>query len=150
MPSPAAGATWGPEGRPAAAAAALAPPPAEGFSVLNEMSEAINGRGAMLGVLFAIGAELATGQSVWSQLFGVLVDDEYVEKGHALSDIGFFAVVVITTMASLYPRLLAEEKPDARSFGPFTPAAEALNGRAAMLGFLALLVVEGKMGHALF
>ena len=33
---------------------------------------------------------------------------------------------------------------------PFTPAAEALNGRASMIGFLALLVVEGKMGHALF
>ena len=36
------------------------------------------------------------------------------------------------------------------AFGPFTPAAELLNGRAAMLGFGALLAVEADKGSALF
>ena len=43
------------------------------------------------------------------------------------------------------------EGPTARSFGPFKPSAEMLNGRAAMLGFLALLAVEFARGNvALF
>lgn len=35
-------------------------------------------------------------------------------------------------------------------FGPFTPQAEMINGRAAMIGFAALLVIEAVRGSALF
>jgi len=40
--------------------------------------------------------------------------------------------------------------PAAKSNGPFTPTAEMLNGRAAMLGFLALLCTEWAKGAAVF
>ena len=51
------------------------------------------------------------------------------------------------TAASLIP-LMASSKREA--FGPFTPSAEMLNGRAAMIGFASLLVVEAVRGAALF
>jgi hypothetical protein len=50
--------------------------------------------------------------------------------------------------ASLIP-LLSSTKREA--FGFFTPSAEMLNGRAAMIGFAALLAVEAvRGGSALF
>ena len=43
--------------------------------------------------------------------------------------------------------LHAGEKPDARSFGPFTPPLERRIGRTAQLGFAGLLVVELLKGN---
>ena len=50
-------------------------------------------------------------------------------------------------MASLAPKLMVEDdaktlQPSDKEFGPFKAGAELLNGRAAMLGFAALLAVE--------
>lgn len=36
------------------------------------------------------------------------------------------------------------------AFGPFTPFAETVNGRAAMVGIIALIAVEAAKGSALF
>jgi hypothetical protein len=49
--------------------------------------------------------------------------------------------------ASLIPLLSNTER---KPFAIFPPAAEMLNGRAAMIGFASLLVVEGIRGSALF
>ena len=46
------------------------------------------------------------------------------------------------TFATFAPKVLANQGPADRSFGPFTPAAELTNGRVAQIGFAALLVVE--------
>jgi hypothetical protein len=35
-------------------------------------------------------------------------------------------------------------------FGPFTPTAELINGRAAMLGLAAMLFLEGASSNAFF
>jgi hypothetical protein len=56
--------------KPMQAAAPAAAVAAEPFSLLNPQQEAINGRAAMLGFVIAIGTELASGQSVWSQIAG--------------------------------------------------------------------------------
>lgn len=95
--------------------------------------EAINGRLAQLGFVAALGAELATGNTVTEQLAqdGALV----------------FCTVVAISCASLIPLLLGKE---IKGWGPFTPAAEMLNGRAAMIGLAALLVIEAVRGQALF
>lgn len=37
-----------------------------------------------------------------------------------------------------------------QAFGPFTPDREMFNGRAAMVGLMALLAVEALKGSALF
>lgn len=59
-------------------------------------------------------------------------------------------VALTFTAASLVPLFSAPKDTPAPSFGPFTPAAEMLNSRAAMIGFASLLVVEGIRGAALF
>ena len=43
--------------------------------------------------------------------------------------------------------LAAGEKPDARTFGPFTPFRERWVGRVAQLGFAGLLLVELLKGN---
>ena len=109
----------------------------------------------MLGFLIAVGVELSTGKGVTCQLFDDVVVKTTLVHTHgldAVSCMSFAAVVLMTTMASLAPVMLgsggAEDK--ARSVGPFTPAAELQNARAAMMGFVALLAVEGVKGSALF
>eukprot|EP00882_Tetradesmus_deserticola_P008018 GHRQ01008446.1.p2 GENE.GHRQ01008446.1~~GHRQ01008446.1.p2 ORF type:complete len:106 (+),score=39.03 GHRQ01008446.1:453-770(+) len=96
--------------------------------------ETINGRLAMLGVFAAIGAELATGQDFITQFQGA-------------------APVVLTTWAviaaaSLVPVLKGADPTTA--FGPLTHTAEMANGRAAMLGLAALIIIELTKGSALF
>ncbi|PSC70183.1 Carotene biosynthesis-related CBR [Micractinium conductrix] len=94
--------------------------------------ELINGRLAMVAFVAALGAELSSGQSVVSQ------------ASAEPAAIALAGLVFVT--ASLIPLATSAK----RTFGPFTPAAEMLNGRAAMLGFAALLVAEAVRGSALF
>mmetsp|Transcript_32777 Transcript_32777/g.92995 ORF Transcript_32777/g.92995 Transcript_32777/m.92995 type:complete len:212 (-) Transcript_32777:152-787(-) len=106
----------------------------EAMAFTGPAPELINGRLAMIGVVSAIGAELASGQSVVSQF------------DQATGPI-LFAFMAITA-ASLAPlRSIGKKR---RGFGPFTPAAEMINGRAAMLGFAALIGTELATHHALF
>lgn len=95
--------------------------------------ETINGRLAMLGFVAAVGAELASGKGVLSQ----------IGQEPTLITLTF----VLFAAASLVP-LLKNDKEE--RFGIFTPKAELINGRAAMLGFASLLVVEAVKGSALF
>jgi hypothetical protein len=58
-----------------------------------------------------------------------------------------------TSSYLLHPRFMlycAQGVKNDESFGPLTPKAELTNGRFAMLGFAALLIVEGIKGSALF
>lgn len=93
--------------------------------------ETINGRLAMLGMVWAFWAEKATGLTVVQQLFSP-----------STSGLVFFVgAVQLFTYASLVP-IVNGESTDARSFGPFTAQAERWNGRLAMLGFLSLVLTE--------
>ncbi len=116
----------------------------------------------MLGFVIAVGVELSTGKGVTCQLFDCVVRAATLEETHsldALSVMAYAFVVLMVTMSTLAPMLLAKEGAAVEaekkaavglSFGPFTPAAEMQNARAAMLGFVALLAVEGVKGSALF
>merc|ERR1719321_2073066 len=106
--------------------------------------EVINGRAAMVAFLAAAGAELATHDSVFKQLG---------EGGLG----GMFVVFAAVTAASFAPlargksvqeTFLKNGKPE--EFGPFNADAEMLNGRAAMMGFLTLLILEGLSGQSFF
>merc|ERR1719271_822684 len=91
--------------------------------------EIINGRLAMLGFV----AELASGKSVVAQMA--------MGQPQILFHFALFAA------ASLIPIMKGAKEEE---FGPFSPKAELLNGRAAMIGFALLLVLEGTSGSALF
>ncbi|PSC70712.1 Carotene biosynthesis-related CBR [Micractinium conductrix] len=96
--------------------------------------ELINGRLAMLGFTAALGAELASGRDVFQQLSGGM-------------PILVIWAAMIFTGASLTPILKNAKR---ESFLFFTPEREMFNGRAAMIGFAALLIVEAVKGSALF
>ena len=48
-----------------------------------------------------------------------------------------------------FDKVFGKDKAPA-SFGPFTQAAELINGRAAMLGLAALFFIEGTGGQPFF
>eukprot|EP00887_Chlorella_sp_A99_P003027 scaffold9.g3027.t1 len=101
----------------------------------NGAPELINGRLAMLGFLVALGAELSSGEGVAQQL----------GAGGAAIPLAF-AVFVAASLVPVFKGAVNDE-----AFGPFTPMAEQLNGRAAMLGFAGLLIMEAlNNGAALF
>eukprot|EP00199_Chlamydomonas_sp_CCMP681_P006250 CAMPEP_0119101254 /NCGR_PEP_ID=MMETSP1180-20130426/350_1 /TAXON_ID=3052 ORGANISM="Chlamydomonas cf sp, Strain CCMP681" /NCGR_SAMPLE_ID=MMETSP1180 /ASSEMBLY_ACC=CAM_ASM_000741 /LENGTH=190 /DNA_ID=CAMNT_0007085349 /DNA_START=49 /DNA_END=621 /DNA_ORIENTATION=+ len=112
---------------PAAAAVAVQPTFNEvmGFSGSPEI---INGRLAMLGFVAAIGAELSSGESVLRQI--------------SVEPTGIALVFVLFIAASLVPAFQRSKA----SLGPFTPGAELTNGRAAMIGFAAMLIIEAVRG----
>ena len=123
-----------------AAAPPPPPPPAKkdiGFSEAMAFSgpapETINGRLAMLGFIAALGAEAASGETIYQQI--------------ADAEPSIFFAFIMFAAASLIPTLKGVKK---EKFAFFSPEAEMLNGRAAMIGFALLLAIEAKSGAAFF
>ena len=95
--------------------------------------ELINARCSMVAFVAAAAAEASSDKSVLTQLS--------CEPGPII------AFVVLMAVATFIPMM---KNAGEKSNGPFTPSAEILNGRAAMIGFVALLVTEGISGQAFF
>lgn len=102
------------------------------FAFDGAVPETVNGRLAMVGLVWALFAEKASGLTVFEQLYSPA-------GGFGL--VFYVAVVQLITFASVIP-FLNGESTDARSFGPFRAQAERWNGRLAMLGFLSLVLTE--------
>jgi len=100
---------------------------AETMSFAGLAPEIINGRGAMIGMLAAFGAELRTHTAVLQQIATspVLVA-------------GAFATVIL---ASVIP-IIRKADLNISGWGPFTQRAEVWNGRLAMVAFASLIAVE--------
>jgi len=111
-----------------------APSIGEAMAFSGSAPEIINGRLAMLGFLAAMGAEFASQETVAQQVS---------EGPKAL----IFGTFLLFTIASLVPILKGTKK---EAFGPFTPAAEMTNGRAAMLGIAFMLVAEASRHAPVF
>lgn len=105
----------------------------EAMSFSGPAPELINGRLAMIGFISALGAELGSGESVLRQL-----SDEPT---------GIILTFILFSAASLIPLLNSTKR---EAFGPFTPEAETLNSRAAMIGFAIVLASELLTGKAFF
>ncbi|GJN10105.1 hypothetical protein PR202_ga28169 [Eleusine coracana subsp. coracana] len=98
--------------------------------------ERINGRLAMVGFVSALAVEASRGVGLLSQ----------AGNGAGLTWFAFTAVVL--SAASLAP-LLQGESAEGRSGGLWTADAELWNGRAAMLGLVALAATEYLTGSPL-
>jgi hypothetical protein len=107
--------------------------------------ETLNGRAAMVGFTSAVVVELITGRSVWGQLIG---------RDGPPSVLLLGLTIVTVFVSSFAPRV--RDMPDngldrpARAVGPFTQYAERVNGRAAMIGIIVLLAVEGLTKGPIF
>ena len=124
-----------PVAQPSVTAAMTATPTlGEAMAFSGAIPEVVNGRLAMVAIVAALAAEFSSEESVVRQF--------------ADAPAPILALVALTTVASFFPVLKGAAKD--KSFGMFTPAVEMANGRAAMLGLAALLVIEGGLHHALF
>jgi hypothetical protein len=107
--------------------------------------EVLNSRTAMLGFVAAIVAELATHESVLQQI---------TTRGSSFNVLALGLTVATVFISSFAPRvnglkengLDVEAKP---SWGVFTQGAELINGRWAMIGFIALVITEQLKGSSL-
>ncbi|KAI7742997.1 hypothetical protein M8C21_032662 [Ambrosia artemisiifolia] len=97
--------------------------------------ERINGRLAMIGFVSALAVELSSGQDVFAQ----------ISHGGVPA---FVATSVVLSLASLVP-LFKGVRAESKSSGLMTSDAELWNGRAAMLGLVALAFTEYVTGTAL-
>jgi len=129
---------------PATESAATPPPPppppakkevglGEAMAFAGPAPETINGRLAMLGFIAALGAEAASGETIYQQI--------------ADAEPSILLAFIMFAAASLIPTLKGVKK---EKFAFFSPEAEMLNGRAAMIGFALLLAIEAKSGAAFF
>jgi hypothetical protein len=124
-----------------------APKPSRKEAVMNTMSfggwapELINGRIAQIAFVAGLGAELSTGESFTSQF-----------AAHTGAIV--FASGLIT-LASFMPNMqnagdyTANPASLGKSNGPWTTSAEMTNGRGAMVGLVAMLLVEKLVGGPL-
>jgi len=117
-------------------------------------SEILNGRAAMVGFTAALLVELSKQESLFNQMWNVR---DVGIRTLLLPKLGFFLipVTVIGVLAASFAPSLRGKKENglnvpAEPYGPFTPSAETINGRAAMIGLVALLAVESSTGSALF
>lgn len=121
----------------------LAPPPLETvspdfmdvFAFAGPGPERINGRLAMIGFVSAIVAEFVTGQDLFMQ----------ISNGGYTS---FVSISSLLTVASLIP-LFEGVGPGAKSNKFWNPNAEIWNGRVAMVGLVALAIIEFFKGGPL-
>ncbi|KAJ0802472.1 putative chlorophyll A-B binding protein [Helianthus annuus] len=97
--------------------------------------ERINGRLAMIGFVSAMAVELTNGQDVFAQ----------ISHGGVPA---FVATSLVLSLASLVP-LFKGVRAESKSSGLMTSDAELWNGRAAMLGLVALAFTEYVTGSAL-
>ena len=114
-----------------------------------ESIEKINGRVAQVGWSLALYYELSKQESVWNQVFNTRT----FTLGDGVTDTvtypsgGFFIIPILSILilsASLAPKVNGGD--DDQEYGPFTKRAELINGRGAMVGLLALSIVEHLNG----
>lgn len=97
--------------------------------------ERINGRLAMIGFVSAIAVEIFTGQDLFTQI---------ANGGY----MWFVRTSILFVVASLIP-FSQGVGPGAKSSSFWNPDAEVWNGRAAMVGLVALAITEFIKGGAL-
>jgi hypothetical protein len=106
--------------------------------------EVLNGRAAMLGFVAALIAELATGKSVFEQL----------QSFNGVPLFLLLGTLVAVFLGSFAPRINDQKEngldTPAVDQGIWTQRTEIINGRSAMIGFVALLITEAVKGSALF
>jgi len=110
----------------------------DAFRFKGAAPEIINSRLAMLGFVAAIGAEAASHQGLLQQF--------------KLAPLPIAATFLLFTVASLVPISKGVPRKGGKDWGglpQFTPDAELVNGRIAMLGIVGLIIADKLAGGSL-
>jgi hypothetical protein len=107
----------------------------EAMNFAGPIPEAVNGRLTMIGFVAGVVAEMCSGKTLFEQF------------EEATLPVILFSIII--TFASFYPILYGMSFESA-SNGIFNKKAEFWNGRAAMLGFTTMLVIESLQHHSMF
>lgn len=99
----------------------------------------------MVGFVAALATELKTHETVLAQL-------DF--QKHSSDTFWLVSAVALVFLSSQFP-VWNNSKADglnqkANANGPFTPMAEIINGRAAMIGFASLMFTEALKGSSVF
>jgi hypothetical protein len=132
----------------AASQPSLPPHFLDAFKFAGPAPEVINGRLAMAFLPVIASLEASTGlpaRALGQHL--ILRSGPFSDAFPAADTFGPLAFALIIIAASLAPIRVGAI---AEAVGPFTPTAERVNGRAAMLGWAALLWVEAQAGGVPF
>merc|ERR1711923_15282 len=128
---------------PAAAAETMAPKEPFAMNFNGFAPETINGRLAQVGFVAGVGAEIGSGESFATQFHD--------------HPVAFLLASSLITLATFMPTLQSSTEYNSNpasmqsaKSGLFNVDAEKLNGRAAMLGIVAILATEAIKGSALF
>jgi hypothetical protein len=116
-----------------------------------ETAQLINGRAAMVGFVSAIAGEIITKKEAFELLFPAKMVSgvpTHVIDAQNFSLMAF--VIAVSTLGTITPKFTQDNFDESREFAIFKTNSEMLNGRAAMIGIISLLVAENFMGHALF
>jgi hypothetical protein len=111
---------------------AVEPPSFSKIMGFSGSPEIINGRLAMMGFIAALGAELSSGESVLRQA---------AEEPSGTA--AFFILIIAGSLVPAFRNAKTEVSADWTN-------AELTNGRASMIGFAAMLIIEANVNHALF
>lgn len=110
----------------------------DAFRFKGAAPEIINCRLAMLGFIAAIGAELATHKGLLQQF--------------KIAPLPIAATFLLFTVASLVPISKGVPRKGGKDWGglpQFTPDAELINGRVAMIGIVGLIIADKLAGGSL-
>ncbi|CCO14230.1 carotene biosynthesis-related protein [Bathycoccus prasinos] len=128
-----------------------APAAQKGNAVFSETAQLINGRAAMVGFVSAIAGEVITKKEAFELIFPAKMVSGVPTHVIDAQNFSLFAfTIAIATLGTITPKFTQDNFDESREFAIFKTNSEMLNGRAAMIGIVSLLVAENVMGHALF
>merc|ERR1712216_1055640 len=126
-----------------------APAAQKGNAVFSETAQLINGRAAMVGFVSAIAGEVITKKEAFELIFPAKMVSGVPTHVIDAQNFSLFAFA-IATLGTITLKFTQDNFDESREFAIFKTNSEMLNGRAAMIGIVSLLVAENVMGHALF
>ena len=116
-----------------------------------ETAQLITGRAAMVGFVSAIAGEVITKKEAFELIFPAKMVSGVPTHVIDAQNFSLFAfTIAIATLGTITPKFTQDNFDESREFAIFKTNSEMLNGRAAMIGIVSLLVAENVMGHALF
>jgi hypothetical protein len=119
--------------------------------IFSETAQLINGRAAMVGFVSAVAGEVITKKEAINLLFPEKIVSGVPTHIIDAQNFSLFAfTIAVAILGTITPKFTQDNFDETRQFAMFKTNSEMLNGRAAMIGIVALLAAEKFTGSPLF